>query len=162
MIFSVKAVLNSTDLFETMIELSPQALRGFASASSADGQTQEYSLTGPRLLEVARSQFVENFGNRDRDHFAFTKGLVTYLLKRYTTRSEAKALNAVVWTTHPDVDEEHLVDFMPEAERPAAEVLRGPEWCGFGDIGGGPAKSDTQLCWYRFAVMTPLTGIVGR
>lgn len=155
-IFSVRAVLShGGDIFPSMIELSPQAVRRFASSNSSDGLTQEYSMTGGRLLDVAKSQFIESFGNRDRDHFAFTKGLVTWLLMAFTQRSETKKLISIVWTTSANVDSEQLLDAIPESYRPNAEILNGPEWCGFGDVEELRGNSDSQLCWYRFVVMSP-------
>ena len=153
--FSVKAILqHGEQQWPTMIELSPSLMRNFPTSSSEATHTTTFEMSGKSLMELAKSHYLQTFGHRERDHFAFTKGLVTEIMMKLFTRAATLKLVDVVWTTDPNTSEEHLANAIPSEWRSRVEVFNGQEWCGFGDLMKKERK-DGQLCWYRFFMMAP-------
>jgi len=159
-LFSVKAIMRGgSTLVPTMIELSPQVLRQFPSAISSDDTTREYSLTGAHLMEVVKSQFLQSYGHRERESFAFTKGLFTDVYMRLTKATVTLTFIDVVWTTDNNPTEKSLLEAIPPSARETAEAFRTPEWCGFGEASSSRnGSSEKALCWNRFAIFGPSAG----
>lgn len=155
--FSVKAVLrHGMPFWPTMIELSPALLSSGTSSRSEAMRTVTFEMSGKTLMELAKSYYLQTSGYRDRDRFAFTKGLLTAIWRRVSTRTEEGNFIDIVWTTDPDTNREHLLEAIPIELRSRARISRIPEWCGFGDLMNKEESSrltDGQLCWHRFFIL---------
>jgi hypothetical protein len=128
-------------ILPSMLEISPYLYRV---PVTTDGSRNERTrLRGPDALRLLESRFKESFGFLDRQRFAFTKGLVNYALRRFTTRERAMRFIDVVMINESSPPNEALMDAIPPAARRSAEAFRVDEWCGFGE---------RSMCWTRFAL----------
>jgi len=144
---SVKLLMRAGDGVQPiMIEISPALLLTRPSSLSETTRTATYEIGGRPLLELAKSRFMQSPRYRERERFQFTKGLLSELIRKTTTTTERRELLDIVWTTNPSPDEASLYRSMSPEKRAGSEIMRGPEWCGFGK---------ESVCWHRFLIMGP-------
>ncbi len=151
-IVSVRLALASgSNLAQDLIEISPSVLEQHATRSSDNDQILTFERSGQTILELAHSFFIESYGNRQRESFAFTRGLIHSLYQRSTTQTQTARLLDIVWTTDPAPEEQTLRGALAPAARASANSMELKEWCGF---------ASHKVCWHRFSMWESQAGSI--